>query len=199
MGHAITARIKNTGSSVWSGALGYALGWVSGGSAPSPDWIGLAPGEMIKPGETRRWGLTFNAPLSPGPNTITWQMAQDFVQRFGDPMALNLTVVTDVPVTADNLRVSKGDYPFAVHLEWSSSPDADGYKVFRREGTADYSLIGTTGTTVFNDRTAEVGKTYGYCIKAYNVIGDSLEACDSGFVLLAPQTIIYIPFIQNGP
>ena len=191
--------VKNSGSSVWSGALGYALGWVSGGSAPSPDWIGLAPGELIKPGETRRWNLTFAAPLSPGPNTITWQMAQDFVQRFGDPMALNLTVVTDVPLTANNLRVSKGDYPFAVHLEWSSSPDADGYKVFRREGTADYALIGTTGTTVFNDRTAEVGKTYGYCIKAYNVIGDSLEACDSGFVLLPPQTIIYIPFIQNEP
>ena len=191
--------VKNTGSSVWSGDLGYALGWVSGGSAPSHAWIGLLPGELIKPGEIRRWNLTFTAPLSPGLNTITWQMAQDLVQRFGDPLALTLTVVTDVPQATNNLMVSKGDYPFAVHLGWSASSDADGYKIFRREGTADYALIGTTGAVLFNDRTADVGKTYDYCVKAYNVIGDGPDVCDSGYYSLAPQTIIYIPFILNEP
>jgi hypothetical protein len=71
--------------------------------------------------------------------------------------------------------------PFALKLNWTASPGADGYEVWIRygidEATASWDRLGLVdgATTTFTSDSLNVGKTYGYRVAAYNSVGSTMS------------------------
>lgn len=58
-----------------------------------------------------------------------------------------------------------------VSVNWKKVSGAQGYKIYRKSGSGDWSLIGTTDNNksfTFTDSKAKSGKTYSYTVVAYN-------------------------------
>ena len=76
-------------------------------------------------------------------------------------------------------------------VKWNSVSEADEYGIFRsEEGSSSYSLIGTSSTVQYEDRTATTNIDYTYAVKAYN-LGGSSDLSD-------PTKIIQLPVIDPG-
>ncbi len=57
-----------------------------------------------------------------------------------------------------------------VKVTWKKVTGAEGYKVYRKSGSGDWKLIGTTTNNkkfTYTDKTAKSGKTYSYSVQAY--------------------------------
>lgn len=57
-----------------------------------------------------------------------------------------------------------------VTVTWKKVTGAEGYKIYRKTGSGDWKLIGTTTnnkTFTYTDKTAKSGKTYSYSVQAY--------------------------------
>ena len=88
------------------------------------------------------------------------------------------------PSTPSNFRVvdpmssSHAGVFETIHLQWSSSPSADGYRILRSNtANGSYSQIAevTTGTS-YQDTYLDDGTRRFYKIKAYNSVGESAES-----------------------
>jgi fibronectin type 3 domain-containing protein len=63
--------------------------------------------------------------------------------------------------------------PLGSRLTWKAVVGVSGYEVWRSTSRkSGYSLVGTTGTTSYNDTELEMGKTYYYKVRMYLVDGD---------------------------
>ena len=63
-------------------------------------------------------------------------------------------------------------------LSWNAVPGAASYQVYRIVDSTveDYTLLGTTKSTTFTDKTAKVGTTYTFAVKAVNANGESMTS-----------------------
>ncbi|MHA2369437.1 MAG: hypothetical protein ACXADX_11515, partial [Candidatus Hodarchaeales archaeon] len=65
-----------------------------------------------------------------------------------------------------------------VALQWNASLNDGGslimfYRVHRGTASGQYTFLGVTASTTFNDTTAEAGKLYYYVVMAVNALGES--------------------------
>lgn len=70
----------------------------------------------------------------------------------------------------------------AVNISWSAAPAVSSYRVYRGQrigGVITYSLVGSPGTTTFNDATASPGVAYLYKVRSFA----SIESADSNLDL----------------
>ena len=63
-------------------------------------------------------------------------------------------------------------------LSWDAVPGAASYQVYRIVDftVEDYTLLGTTKSTTFTDKTAKTGTTYTFAVKAVNANGESMTS-----------------------
>jgi hypothetical protein len=80
----------------------------------------------------------------------------------------------DAPPTPENLTatVSGGGNGNDVSLAWDASNSAEGYNVYQ-----DGSMIGSTSNISFGIDDLAYSTTFNFCVSAYNVGGDSEQAC----------------------
>ena len=82
----VSVSMKNTGTTSWTGSGGYKLA----SQNPSDNWIwgrnrvALDSGEEVKPGDTREFTFTIDAPNTPGTYDFQWRMIQEGVEAFGE-------------------------------------------------------------------------------------------------------------------
>jgi fibronectin type 3 domain-containing protein len=87
-----------------------------------------------------------------------------------------------------------------VSLQWNASLNDGGslitfYRVYRGTTSGQYSLLGVTASTAFNDSMAEAGKLYYYVVTAVNALG---ESSISDEVLVATTSPLGVSDSQNG-
>lgn len=92
-----------------------------------------------------------------------------------------------VPAAPQNVRASDGTYSDRVRVTWNAVSGAALYEVHRatsQNGT--YELIGDTNSTTYDDGTVNVGTTYWYKVRAWNVLGyGPFSEADSGYAAAA--------------
>ncbi|MCB9852405.1 MAG: matrixin family metalloprotease [Phycisphaerales bacterium] len=74
----------------------------------------------------------------------------------------------------------------SVQVTWTALANATGYSVFRNtvDNGGSAAMIGSSGTTSFNDNTATPGTTYFYFVRGSNICGaGALSSSDSGIAL----------------
>ena len=89
-----------------------------------------------------------------------------------------------IPGPPANVAASDGTYTDKVRITWEASGGATGYRVYRGadDSEASAGLIGTTGSTAWDDTGAAADATSFYRVKAENSAGQSaFSAPDFGF------------------
>jgi fibronectin type 3 domain-containing protein len=81
----------------------------------------------------------------------------------------------ELPGVPTNLTASDGTYTDKVRVEWTAGEGATSYEVYRRPYANDgeWTLLGTTEHTTFDDTTAVAGQTYAYKARSHNNAGYS--------------------------
>ena len=78
-------------------------------------------------------------------------------------------------------------------LSWNAVPGAASYQVYRIVDSTveDYTLLGTTKSTTFTDKTAKTGTTYTFAVKAVNANGESMTSspCAGKLTTTAPANV----------
>ncbi len=77
-------------------------------------------------------------------------------------------------------------------LSWNAVPGAVSYQVYRIVDftVEDYTLLGTTKSTTYTDKTAEAGTTYTFAVKAVNANGESMTSSScAGKLAAAPDNV----------
>ena len=77
-------------------------------------------------------------------------------------------------------------------LSWDAVPGAASYQVYRIVDSTveDYTLLGTTKSTTFTDKTAKTGTTYTFAVKAANANGESMMSSScAGKLSAAPANV----------
>jgi hypothetical protein len=92
----LSVTAKNTGTSIWTEADGYGLGWLLSyelfRNMPDYSRFKLDPGEIVPPNTTKTWNITgLLAPREPGTYTTVWQMVRGN-KKFGDQGIINVIV-----------------------------------------------------------------------------------------------------------
>jgi len=65
----------------------------------------------------------------------------------------------------------------SINLNWvDSSSDETGFKVYRKQGSNEYSLVSTQTTTSYVDSDTSEGVTYSYYISSFNENGESKKS-----------------------
>jgi len=79
----------------------------------------------------------------------------------------------------------------SVSLSWTASSGADGYVVYRKDGTCGgtYTQVGTATLTTFTNSPLTAGNTYSYIVRAYS--GDT--SCISGDSNCVTATVLSTP------
>jgi fibronectin type 3 domain-containing protein len=96
----------------------------------------------------------------------------------------------NVPAPAA-VGASDGTSATGITVTWGAVTGATGYKVYRSQGSAAASLVGTTSATTrtLTDSTAAIGVAYSYAVKAATAAGDSASsASDTGWRNVAAPT-----------
>lgn len=115
--------VRNTGTTTWSHAAGYGLGIIgdSCGLGPAHPRLVIMGGATIAPGETHVFELPFYANGDEGPCEFRFQMVQELVEFFGDPLTIPFYIVGSEigpfgSITSPN-PVSNGRFgtPFVLH------------------------------------------------------------------------------------
>ena len=77
-------------------------------------------------------------------------------------------------------------------LSWDAVPGVASYQVYRIVDSTveDYTLLGTTKSTTFTDKTAKTGTTYTFAVKAANANGESMMSSScAGKLSAAPANV----------
>ncbi len=98
------------------------------------------------------------------------------------------------PVLRDTYASDNG-----ITVNWNAVEGADGYRVYRRNGSS-WKLLGTASSNTYTDRTADSDQSYTYTVRAYS--GDSLSDYDRDgityFVVGIPDLISVVNNSGNG-
>ncbi len=81
-----------------------------------------------------------------------------------------------------NVSASDSTYDDRIQISWTSEPEADSYQVYRSELFGPEILLGTTGSTPYDDFTATPAEVYLYSIVSVNEHGVSQRSdTDEGY------------------
>lgn len=86
-----------------------------------------------------------------------------------------------------NVQATDGLFSDRVRVTWNSAPGATSYEVWRNTSNSSggASLIGSPGSTSYDDLSATPGTTFWYWVKAHNAYGTSgFSSSDSGFAVV---------------
>ena len=86
-------------------------------------------------------------------------------------------------------------------LSWDAVPGAASYQVYRIVDSTveDYTLLGTTKSTTFTDKTAKTGTTYTFAVKAANANGESMMSSScAGKLSAAPANVTMSNAVVSG-
>jgi len=105
-------------------------------------------------------------------------------------------IVTSEPyplAAPTGVDASDGDYSFYVRVTWNAVPGATDYKLYRStiNSSSTATLVGSTGSTVYNDGGTAHGTVYYYWVKAVSTLSDSgFSGGNGGFLEpLAPTGV----------
>lgn len=117
--------VRNTGTSTWTDAAGYALGGVDDSDPlhPGEARVRLPDGVSVAPGETHTFAVRITAPGSAGRRVTDWRMVREHVRWFGETTTNEVSVQCDDAGT-DSFRLAD--------VTVVSSPDVRGFAVTSR-------------------------------------------------------------------
>lgn len=116
-------------------------------------------------------------------------LADEFVELI--PGVVPVQDTGAAPAAPTGLTASN-DIAGYIRLNWSASPTATSYKVYRNttDNSATATLLGTSTAAVYNDATGTISTTYYYWIKATNSNGDSgFSESASGYFTTAAKYV----------
>jgi len=110
-----------------------------------------------------------------------------------DATKTTVTIDGDLMVTANFVKIPDAPKNVvamvssanSITIEWSSVPNATGYRIYRSTNSSGtYTLIGTSTTNSYIDNTGNLGTTYYYKVTAYN---GNVESSQSIYTLATTQ------------
>ena len=89
------------------------------------------------------------------------------------------------------VSASDGTFTNMVRISWDSVPEADFYEVWRAPtASGTYYFLASTGSTTYDDTTAEPGTVYYYGVKSVEGgVPSYLSDVDSGWHLAPPENV----------
>jgi hypothetical protein len=120
-----TVTVRNTGTSTWTAAAGYALGAVDDSDPffTADTRVRLPPGVTVAPGATREFTIPLTSTGADGTFTTDWRMVRDGVHWFGATASQRVQVSCGT-VAASDFRLSD--------VTIVSSPDVRSFPVTSR-------------------------------------------------------------------
>ncbi len=141
--------------------------------------------------ESRIWSINF---ISESRFELTF--LETSAQSFPASYSSFITCDTTVAVPAAPTSPSAVNARTSINLTWvDSSSDETGFKVYRKQGSNEYSLVSTQTTTSFVDSDTSEGVTYSYYISSYNENGESKKSK----VVSATLDSIYPTIVNVSP
>jgi hypothetical protein len=112
----VQVRVRNTGSTPWTRADGYALGAVDDADPFGPTRLPLEAGESIAPGQEKTFTLRIQAPASPGTYVTDWRMVREGLGWFGATLRESVTVAAAPSAAQRTLDLLGGRY--GIEVSW---------------------------------------------------------------------------------
>jgi len=189
---ASTSQSSATISLSWS-LSGAATYWVEHSSVPSPyNWVWRS--SVPAPGNTYT-----DIDLIPGVTYWHRLIALNAagVPNYGSPSNIASTITyTAAPVSFTKISVG------TTTIKWSWTPNgyADGYRIY--QATSPNTLVATIpfGTNTFEETGLSTNTAYGRFVRAYNIMGESLDSNHATFYTLAaaPQSLDITAVYQSS-
>ena len=85
----------------------------------------------------------------------------------------------------------------AIKLSWTKVAGVKGYQIYRKEAGGSYTLVATTISLSYTDKTAKAGKSYCYAVRAFN--GDLKSAYNSVKVVRLTTPAVKLVNTKAGP
>ena len=122
--------------------------------------------------ESRIWSINF---ISESRFELTF--LETSAQSFPASYSSFITCDTTVAVPAAPTSPSAVNAKTSINLTWvDSSVGETGFKVYRKQGSNEFSLVSTQTTTSYIDYDTSEGATYEYYISSYNDNGESKKS-----------------------
>tara|TARA_X000000950_G_scaffold188943_1_gene228376 strand:+ start:573 stop:1721 length:1149 start_codon:yes stop_codon:yes gene_type:complete len=122
--------------------------------------------------ESRIWSINF---ISESRFELTF--LETSAQSFPASYSSFITCDTAVAVPAAPTSPSAVNAKTSINLTWvDSSVGETGFKVYRKQGSNEFSLVSTQTTTSYSDSDISEGVTYSYYISSYNENGESKKS-----------------------
>ena len=122
--------------------------------------------------ESRIWSINF---ISESRFELTF--LETSAQSFPASYSSFITCDTSVAVPAAPTSPSALNAKTSINLTWvDSSVGETGFKVYRKQGSNEFSLVSTQTTTSYTDSDISEGVTYSYYISSYNENGESKKS-----------------------
>ncbi len=122
--------------------------------------------------ESRIWSINF---ISESRFELTF--LETSAQSFPASYSSFITCDTAVAVPAAPTSPSAVNAKTSINLTWvDSSVGETGFKVYRKQGSNEFSLVSTQTTTSYTDSDISEGVTYSYYISSYNENGESKKS-----------------------
>ena len=122
--------------------------------------------------ESRIWNINF---ISESRFELTF--LETSAQSFPANYASFITCDSAVAVPAAPTSPSALNAKTSINLTWvDSSNDETGFKVYRKQGSNEFTLVSTQTTTSYVDSDTSEGVTYSYYISSYNDNGESKKS-----------------------
>ena len=122
--------------------------------------------------ESRIWSINF---ISESRFELTF--LETSAQSFPANYSSFITCDSAVAVPAAPTSPSAVNGKTSINLTWvDSSVGETGFKVYRRQGSNEFSLVSTQTTTSYVDSDTSEGVTYSYYISSYNENGESKKS-----------------------
>ena len=122
--------------------------------------------------ESRIWSINF---ISESRFELTFleTSAQSFPTNYSSFITCDTTVAVPAAPTSPSALNAKT----SINLTWvDSSVGETGFKVYRKQGSNEFSLVSTQTTTSYIDSDTSEGATYEYYISSYNDNGESKKS-----------------------
>ena len=92
----VTVRLRNSGSTAWSGEAGYKLGALDDAASLGPGRV-LLPAGSVPPGGEAVFSFRLSAAVPPGSYQAAWRMLREGNGPFGAPLSKAVTVAGECP------------------------------------------------------------------------------------------------------
>ena len=154
----VTVRLRNSGSTTWSGAAGYKLEALGGAAALGPGRI-LLPAESVAPGAEALCSFRLSAAVPAADYRATWRMLKEGSGPFGSSLSRTVAVAgscpappAPVPSPGPAVTVRSGS---VVVFSWADPPGAArpaayGYELSSSPSFANPSASGSTSGNAFS-------------------------------------------------